>query len=153
MYCVILLNFRFRVQQPKNSYQFKMKLAVSKKMRRYTLSIYLINTLREKKLDTNHERKKEKKGSMVGWWLSQSEGLRFESWLSSPVWSSVWSLHVLMSVWVFSGYFSILPQFKNMHGVRLIDSKLAVGMSMRLNCYQFPCHAQIHTCNQFWLTC
>lgn len=65
MYCVILLNLGFRVQQPKNAYQFKMKLAASKKMRRYTLSIYLINSLRGKNW-TQIMKEKRKKGQHGG---------------------------------------------------------------------------------------
>merc|ERR1712035_185044 len=47
---------------------------------------------------------------------------------------SVWSLHVLpVPAWVLSGYSGFLPQSKDMH-VRLIgDSKLSVGVNVRVN--------------------
>ena len=53
---------------------------------------------------------------------------------SIPTWGlSVWSLHVLpVYAWVLSGYSGFLPPSKNMH-VRLIDdSKLSLGVSVRV---------------------
>lgn len=54
-------------------------------------------------------------------------------------WSpSAWSLHVLLVlVWVLSGCFDVFPQFKDMHGVRLIgDSKFVVRLSVL--CWVYP---------------
>ena len=52
----------------------------------------------------------------------------------NPAWGpSVWSLHVLVLAWVFTGYSGFLSQSKDMQVRFIVDSKLPVGVNVTVN--------------------
>ena len=58
-------------------------------------------------------------GSEVSTAASQQEG-----------WLSVWSLHLPVLGWIYSRYYSFVPQYKNMNVSLISEYKLPMGMSV-----------------------